>query len=112
MYSYLADGVGHSRGEGAFRALSRGYTHWASGRMEQLRVNVNSTQFCHVKCQMRPSMKPGKYDVYLLLERDAGDFAKIVLATCDCAAGYVINLTSIHVDWEIVFGKLLNFRVR
>ena len=57
-------------------------------------------------------MKPGKYDVYLLLERDAGDFAKIVLATCDCAAGYVINLTSIHVDWEIVFGKLLNFRFK
>ena len=87
LYSYLAEGVGHSEGGGAFRALSRGYTHWASGRMEQLQVNVNSTQFCHVKCRMTPSMKPGKYEVYVLLERDTGNFAKISLATCDCAAG-------------------------
>ena len=28
-----------------------------------------------------------KYEVYVLLERDAGNFAKISLATCDCAAG-------------------------
>ena len=88
LYSYLAEGVGHSKGEGAFRALSRGYTQWASGRMEQLEVNTQNPSFCHVRCHMKPSMKPGKYKVHILLGRD-GDFATIAMATCECAARYV-----------------------
>ena len=87
-YSYLAEGVGHSKGEGAFRALSRGYTHWASGRMEELGINTHNPNFCHVRYLMKPSMKSGKYKVYILLRRD-GEFATIAKATCECAAGYV-----------------------
>jgi hypothetical protein len=67
---------------------ARGYTHWASGRMEELEVNTHHPSFCHVQCFMKPSMRPGKYRVYILLGRD-GDFATIVTATCECAAGYV-----------------------
>ena len=88
LYSYLADGVGRSKGEGAFRALSRGYTHWASGRMEELEINTYNPHFCHVRCFMKPSTKSGKYRVYILLRRD-GDFATIAVATCEYASGYV-----------------------
>ena len=90
LYSYLAEGVGRSKGEGAFRALSRGYTHWASGRMEELEINMHNPNFCHVRCLMKPSMKSGKYKVYCLLRRD-GDFATIASVTCECAAGYGYN---------------------
>ena len=40
---------------------------------------------------MKPSMKVGVYNTYLLLNRE-GDLASIKLATCECAAGYVINM--------------------
>ena len=34
MYSYLDSHTGRERGEGTFRSLSLGYTHWASGLVE------------------------------------------------------------------------------
>ena len=40
---------------------------------------------------MKPSMKVGVYNTYLLLSRE-GELASIKLATCECAAGYVINV--------------------
>ena len=95
LYAYLAEGVGHSKGEGAFRALSRGYTHWASSRLEELEeleMNTQNPSFCHVRCPIKPSMETGKYTVYILLGRD-GDFATIALATCECAVGYVVQTT-------------------
>ena len=49
VYTYLAGHVGHFGEEGAFRALERGYAHWASGRLQELQVNTNQF-FCHVKC--------------------------------------------------------------
>ena len=87
LYQYLAEGVGNISGQGAFRALSRGYVHWASGRMDRLQVNYNNPNYCFVRCQMRPSMKPGFYTVDLLLKREAGGNASIFRATCQCAAG-------------------------
>ena len=40
LYHYLAEGVGNTSGntsgKGAFRALTRGYVHWASGHMDKL----------------------------------------------------------------------------
>ena len=36
--------------EDAFRALTFGYTHWASGRLEQMEINLD---FCHVRCNMK-----------------------------------------------------------
>ena len=86
LYSYWAEGVGRSGGEGAFRALARGYVHWASGRMEKLEINIQNPLFCHVRCTMKPSMKSGTYKVYVLLERD-GTFGQVKSATCGCAAG-------------------------
>lgn len=86
LYNYLAEGVGNTTGRGAFRALQRGFAHWSSGRLDHLEVNYKHPKFCHVRCQMTPSMKPGLYRVYLLLGRD-GDFAVIQVAKCQCAAG-------------------------
>lgn len=89
LYSHLAHGTDRRETQGAFRALQRGYTHWASGRLDHLEVNCRHPHYCHVRCNMTPSMKAGLYHVYLLLQRD-GEFATIKKATCECAAGYVI----------------------
>ena len=70
--------VGHFGEEGAFRALERGYAHWASGRLQELQVNANQF-FCHVKCTTSPSMKGGIYKVYMLLGKE-GD----VVTTFPC----------------------------
>ena len=86
VYTYLAGHVGCVGDEGAFRALSRGYTHWASGRLEEIQVNTNHPQYCHVRCKIKPSMKVGIYNVYILLGRE-GEVASICTATCGCAAG-------------------------
>ena len=87
MYiSYLANGCGRSTNEGAFRALKRGYVHWASGRLDNLEMNSKHPHFCHVRCSMTPSMKPSVYKVYLLLGKE-GHVATITKATCECAAG-------------------------
>ena len=42
LYTYLAGHVGRDGSEGAFRVLSHGYTHWASGRLEELQVNTTT----------------------------------------------------------------------
>ena len=86
VYTYLAGHVGRVSDHGAFRALSRGYNHWASGRVQEIQINTNNPQFCHVKCKMQPSMKVGVYNTYILLGRE-GEVACIMLATCECAAG-------------------------
>ena len=54
LYEYLAEGVGNVSGKGAFRALTRGYTHWASGRLNKLEINTCNPTLCFVRCQMRP----------------------------------------------------------
>ena len=36
VYTYLASGAGRSAGEGTFRALTRGFIHWQSGRIDKL----------------------------------------------------------------------------
>lgn len=93
MYTYLAGHVGHTGDQGAFRALARGYTHWASGRLEEIQVKTNHPEFCHVRCTMKPSMRSSTYHVYLLLGRE-GELATICSATCEFAAGYVhVNLS-------------------
>ena len=86
LYTYLACGVGRSETVGAFRALTRGYNHWASGRLDLLQVNTMHPDYCHVRGTTKPSMKPGTYQVYLLLSKK-DSFGKIKRATCECAAG-------------------------
>lgn len=92
LYTYLAEGTGNqSTGHGAFRALQRGYNHWASGRLSHLEVNCKHPLFCHVRCSMTPSMKSGVYHVYVLLAIE-GEVCSIKKATCECAAGYVLRI--------------------
>jgi len=86
VYTYLASGAGRSAGEGTFRALTRGFIHWQSGRIDKLEVNVNHPLFCHVRSQMKPSMRAGTYHVCVLLEHD-NDYTNVISATCECAAG-------------------------
>lgn len=88
LYTYLAEGIGRND-SGAFRALKCGFNYWALGRIDHLFVQYAHPTYCHVKCDMIPSMKTGTYRVYILLVK-SGDLAKrIEKATCDCAAGYV-----------------------
>lgn len=86
IYTYLSTHAGRERGEGTFRALTRGYTHWASGRIDRVEVNNNNPDYCHIRSNMKPSMKPGSYSVWILLGR-VGPYATIQHATCECAAG-------------------------
>lgn len=94
MYTYLAAGCGRKdlESQGAFRALQRGYVHWASGRLDRLEVNHHHPHYCRVRCNMTPSMKSDIYHVYLLLGKDE-QLAKVLKATCECAAGYVTIVT-------------------
>ena len=50
------------------------------------RSELPTSHFCHVRCNMTPSMKAGIYHVYLLLGKE-GQLATIDKATCECAAG-------------------------
>ena len=59
---------------------------WASGRIDQVEINTMHPTYCHVRCTCTLSMKPGKYQVYLLLLREDHG-TKIETATCECAAG-------------------------
>ena len=79
--------MGCSGDQGAFRALTCGYTHWASGRLKEMEVNISHPSYCHVRCVMNPSMRQGVYNVYMLLGRE--ELATICSATCECTAGYV-----------------------
>ena len=85
---YLAGHVRHTSEQGAFRALTRGYTHWASGRSQEMEVNIAHPAYCHMCCMMKPSMKAGLYHVYLLLGWE-GELATICSATCERSVGYV-----------------------
>ena len=78
--------MGRKDAEGAFRALKRGYIHWASGRLEKMEINTNNPEYCHVRCIIKASMKTATYCVYLLLRCD-GPSTAIIAATCKCAAG-------------------------
>ena len=56
LYTYLACGVNQSEMHGAFRALTRGYNCWASGRIDQVEINTMHPTYCHVRCTCAPSM--------------------------------------------------------
>lgn len=87
VYTYLARQTCQDSGLGTFRALTRGYTHWASGRISTISINVQHPTNCHVQSVMKPSMKPGTYHVWLMLQRCDMGYASVLRATCECAAG-------------------------
>lgn len=53
----LARQTTQASGQSTFRALTRGYVHWASGRVSTISVNVQHPINCHVQSVMKPSMK-------------------------------------------------------
>ena len=96
VYTYLA---GHARrcsnSEGPFRALKRGYTHWASGRLKKIEVNTNHPGYCHVRSTTTPSMKSGMYKVYLLLKHDIGPSSNLSMC-CWVGNVHCITQTQTH----------------
>ena len=90
MYTYLASGAGRDieKEKGTFRALARGYTHYASGRMSQIEVNLKNPFYCHVRSTVTPSMKQGNYRLWLLLGKN-GDLATVLSGSYECVAGYM-----------------------
>ena len=86
VYSYLDTHTGREHGEGTFRALSCGYTHWASGRVERIEVNCKNPLYCHIQSVMKPSMRQGSYRIWLVL-KCTGPYAAMSHVTCECTAG-------------------------
>lgn len=56
LYTYLAEGVGNTKGSMAFRALKQGYKHYASGRLSKLEIQTRHPHYVFVRCSMVPSM--------------------------------------------------------
>ena len=92
LYTYMAEGVGNTKGSSAFRALKRGYVHWASGRMKKLEVQTRHPSFTFVHSTVIPSMRSGTCSVKLLLENRTVQgqvIGEVCQASCECAAGYI-----------------------
>ena len=92
LYTYLAEGVGNARGSMAFRALKRGYVHWASGRVSKLEVQTRHPHFTFFRSTVIPSMRSGSYSVKVLFKkRTLGNqvIGDVSQASCECAAGLV-----------------------
>ena len=87
MYQHLSTGVGNEGESKTFRALYRGYNHWASGRVDKIEVNTHNPDYCFVQCVVTPSMKPGSYKVNLLLRCGPDGYGEVKTASCQCAAG-------------------------
>lgn len=87
LYTYLAEGVGSTNVSGAFRALKRGFNHWASGHIDHLYVHYAHPTYCHIKCDMILSMKSGTYRVYVLLIKSGELASRVEKAICYCVAG-------------------------
>lgn len=87
MYQHLSTGAGHEGESKTFRALYRGYNHWASGRVDKIEANTQHPDYCFVRCVVTPSMKPGSYRVHLLLSRGPDGYGEMKTASCQCAAG-------------------------
>ena len=112
VYTYLAGEVGSStcRGQGAFRALSQGYNHRASGRLSGLEINHQNPEYCHVRAMIKQSIKCGNYKVYILLRRN-GEFSSVAAAACECTAGYVHSYLFHHHCIYMVYIYFENMRV-
>ena len=54
VYTYLARQTCQDNGQSTFLALARGFTHWESGRVNTISINVHNPTTCHVKSVMQP----------------------------------------------------------
>ena len=90
LYTYLAEGVGNAKVSQAFRALKRGYIHWASGRLSKLEVHTLHPVYSFIRASIVPSMRTGTYLVKIILKKlRVGDqvIGSVCQASCECAAG-------------------------
>ena len=90
LYTYLAEGVGNSQGKKSFRALKRGYIHYASNRISKIEIQNRHSTYAFLRMSTCPSMKPGTYRVTMLLQKEyIGEkcMGRVVEAHCQCAAG-------------------------
>lgn len=90
LYTYLAEGVGNTKGKKSFRALKRGYIHFSSGRVRNIEVQNRNQTYTFIRSSMIPSMKAGTYRVTMILKKEIVEqecIGSIARATCDCAAG-------------------------
>ena len=51
------------RGGRCFQSFVTWIPHWASGRLQELKVNLNNPLYCHVQGTMAPSMKAETYSL-------------------------------------------------
>ena len=70
LYTCLAEGVGNAKGAMAFRALKRGYNHWASGRLSKLEIHNLHPSYTFVRSSILPSMRAGTYTVTVILKKE------------------------------------------
>ena len=97
IYSYLAKETCQDDGRNTFRALTRGYIQWSSGRIQMMSVNLQHPINSHnIESTMRPSMKAGSYHVWIMLGKNDLGYAHVLRATCGCAAGYILELMHAH----------------
>ena len=73
-------------GQGAFRALTRGYIHWSSERLSKTQFNDNNPDYCFVLYDETI------HEAYWLVQslsspKRVGGNASIARATCECVAG-------------------------
>ena len=78
LYTYLAEGVGNTKGKKAFRALKRGYIHFTSSSIE---AQNRHPLYTFVKSSMIPSMRTGTYKVMMTLKKEIMGEQCIGLAT-------------------------------
>ena len=89
LYTYHADCVGNTKGSMAFRALKKGYVHWASGRMNKIEVQTHHPHFAFVRSVMIPSMRSGTYSLKVLLKKQTVNnqvVGDVCQASCECVA--------------------------
>ena len=70
--------------------------HWASSLVSTISVNVQHPINCHVQSVMKLSMKPGTYNVWLMLQRNDMGYASVLRATCECPAE-LVSITYIYI---------------
>lgn len=90
LYTYLAEGVGNTQGKKAFRALKRGYVHYASNRIYKIEIQNRHSNYSFLRMSTHPSMRPGTYKVTMVLKKDyirGKCMGRVLEAHCQCAAG-------------------------
>lgn len=82
FYAYLSSHAGNESGEGTFKALTQGYTHWVSGHIDCLDINIQHPDYCYIQSVMKPSMKPGRLWWTLYLSSACMQHSSVLQGKC------------------------------